>query len=87
MIDAIKASGLEPSIIVIDTLTRAMPGQDQNSSQAMSTFVGNTARIAEAFDALAIAVHHSGKDASKGMLGSQVLHGATDCEWEVTTES
>lgn len=72
-------------LIIIDTLARTLSGADENSSADMGGFVANAAAIAAAFNhCLVLVVHHSGKDAERGMRGSSSLNGATDCEWQLS---
>lgn len=73
-------------LIVIDTLARTLPGADENSSADMGGFVANAAAIAAAFNCLVLVVHHSGKDAERGMRGSSNLNGATDAEWQISSK-
>lgn len=80
----LKLLGWHVGVIVIDTLSRVMAGADENSAADMGRFVRNADLVAKAFRALTIAVHHTGKDAEKGMRGSSALHGAADTEWEVS---
>lgn len=75
--------GFDIGVIVIDTLARTLNGADENSSMDMGSFISNAGLIAEAFNCLVIAVHHSGKDSERGMRGSSALHGACDAEWEI----
>ncbi len=75
--------GFPIRVIVVDTLARALFGADENSAADMGAFVANAGMIADAFGCLVIAVHHSGKDAERGMRGSSALHGACDSEWEI----
>ncbi len=77
------ALGWEVAAIVIDTLARTMAGADENSTTDMGRFVRNVEFVANAFQCLGIAVHHTGKDVDKGMRGSSALHGAADTEWEI----
>jgi len=70
-------------VIIIDTLNRTMPGGNENSPEDMGSMVYSAAQLGEVFDCLAVFVHHSGKDASKGSRGHSSLHGATDCELSV----
>lgn len=67
-------------LIVIDTLARMMAGGDENSSGDMSAFIDNCGLIEKAFECAVMAVHHVGKDASKGARGSSVLKAAADIE-------
>lgn len=72
--------------IVIDTLARVMGGADENSSEGMGAFIENTETVSRMFHCLGIAVHHTGKDAEKGMRGWSGLHGAADAEWEISED-
>jgi hypothetical protein len=72
------------SVIVIDTLSRAFVG-DENSSEPMMAFVANVDLIRAETGAAAIVVHHSGKDPTKGMMGSQKLLGGVDTVIKVET--
>lgn len=72
-------------LVVIDTLARTLPGADENSAADMGAFVANAATIAAAFNCLVLVVHHSGKDAERGMRGSSNLNGATDAEWQISS--
>ncbi|HEV2622910.1 MAG TPA: AAA family ATPase [Frateuria sp.] len=76
--------GIEPAVVVIDTLARAMPGKDENSATDMSAAIACAGMISTAFDCLCILVHHSGKDASRGARGHSSLLGAADAELAVT---
>ena len=85
LLDAIAAVG-RPVLIVIDTLSRALQGGDENSSEGMGSFVKNVDRLRTATGAAVAVVHHSGKDPSKGARGSNVLRGAADTELEVVRD-
>lgn len=65
-------------VLVIDTLNRAMPGADENSARDASTLVANLGWLQRAIDGLVIAIHHSGKDETRGMRGHSSLHAAMD---------
>lgn len=76
--------GIEPRVVVIDTLARALPGKDENSATDMSAAIACAGMISQAFDCLCVLVHHSGKDASRGARGHSSLLGAADAELAVT---
>lgn len=73
-----------PLLIVIDTLSRALAGGDENGPQDMTAFISNVDRIREATGAHVMIVHHTGKDQAKGMRGHSSLLAAIDSELEVT---
>ncbi len=84
LIEAIKAAGMESPTIFIDTLNRAAPGADENSSSDMGLVIASVKRLQAATDGLVVLVHHTGKDATKGMRGHSSLFAALDTAIEVT---
>lgn len=76
-------NSLHPKLIVIDTLSIAMNGADENSNAMMSA-VMCLKRIATTCRAHVMVVHHSGKDHSKGARGHSSLKGAVDTEILIT---
>ena len=83
LIAAALASCEPVGLIVIDTLSRAMAGGDENASTDMGTLVNHIDRIRIATGAHVMAVHHSGKDRAKGARGHSLLRAATDTEIEI----
>lgn len=77
-------SGLLPRVIIIDTLSAASAGADENSSADMGRLLEAAKRIREECGGLVILVHHSGKDASKGLRGHSSLAAALDTIIHVT---
>lgn len=65
-------------LVIIDTLARAMTGADENSSKDMGVFIANAEAVARSVDGLTLVVHHTGKDATKGMRGSSAAFGGAD---------
>ena len=87
LIDAIQAAiehmGCPVKLIVIDTLSRAMAGGNENAPEDMGALVQNMDRIRQDTGAAVLFVHHSGKDAAKGARGHSLLRAAIDTEIEV----
>jgi len=79
---ALAAAG-GADLIVIDTFARVMPGANENSGEDVGKVLKHCKGIAQAFGAVVLMVHHSGKDASKGARGWSGLRGAADTELEV----
>lgn len=75
-----QLGGIKPSLIVVDTLARSFAGSgaDENSATDMGMFIRSCDLLREWFDSTVLAVHHSGKDAEKGLRGSSALLGAVD---------
>ena len=73
-------------LIVIDTLSRALAGGDENASTDMGAFVMNVDKIRSATSAAVLVVHHTGKNTANGARGWSGLRAASDTEIEVTDE-
>lgn len=73
-------------LIVVDTLARATAGADENTPGDMSQIVANLAELAREAEALVLAIHHAGKDATRGPRGHTALIAAVDASIEVTRD-
>ena len=72
-------------LIIVDTLARSMGGNaNENSSEDMGAIINNLGAIQARYNSSLLVVHHSGKDATKGMRGHSSLLGAVDTELEIT---
>ena len=71
-------AGVPIRLVVIDTLSKAMPGLDENAAAAMSLVVQSMERIRESQECFVLAVHHTGKDVDRGMRGSSSLFANVD---------
>ena len=82
-IDAFK---VQFSMIVIDTVARtlASTGSDENDATAMGQFGEMCGVIQRHAGCAVLAVHHSGKDAARGMRGSSSLLGLSDTVLELS---
>ena len=81
---AIERAGFAIGLIVIDTVSRALAGADENGQESMSAFVSACDQIKLHTGGAVLGVHHSGKDKEKGMRGSTVLLGGCDASIKVT---
>lgn len=70
-------------LILIDTLNRAAPNADENSSAAISQLISASGKLQAAISGLVILVHHTGKDESRGLRGHSSLFAAMDGAIEV----
>jgi hypothetical protein len=77
-------AGFPIGLTIIDTVSRAIAGQDENGQESMSSFVGACGDIQMHTGGAVIGVHHSGKDKERGMRGSTVLLGGCDASMKVT---
>lgn len=71
-------------VVIIDTLNRAAPGMDENSSSDMGHVIQSAKLLQSELNGMIILVHHTGKDASKGLRGHSSLNAALDATIEVT---
>jgi hypothetical protein len=76
-------TSLPVRMVVVDTLSRAMAGGNENSSEDMTALIGNCDKIRDATGAHLCIVHHSGKDEARGARGHSSLRAATDTEIEI----
>lgn len=72
------------SAIFIDTLAQTTAGADENSGKDMMRALSNCKAIHKALSGIVIAVHHAGKDLTKGARGWSGLKAAADFEIEMT---
>lgn len=79
-----QEQNFEFTLIIIDTLARAMAGTDENSTMDMMAAVEGIQELGRTTGCHTMIVHHSGKDTSKGSRGSSSLKGAVDTEFECT---
>lgn len=81
---AVERAGFKIGLTIVDTVSRALAGQDENGQESMSMFVSACGEIQVHTGGAVIGVHHSGKDKEKGMRGSTVLLGGCDASMKVT---
>lgn len=74
---------LKPVLIIIDTLSRAFAGGNENASEDMGKFIAHLTVIQLRLNAAVLIIHHTGKDETRGQRGHSSLHGAVDAELEV----
>jgi hypothetical protein len=82
IIAAVRASGLKPKLLVVDTLARAFAGGDENQASEAMAFIAVMGVIQEALDCTVVIVHHAGKN-NAGMRGSSAIRAACDAEIEI----
>lgn len=77
LIAALKAKGIKPSIICVDTLATHFPGGNENEAKDVGAFLEGARQLSEAFECLVLIVHHTIKDGSN-YRGSYALKGNVD---------
>ena len=74
------------AVVVVDTLNRAAPTADENSSRDMGEILEASKRLQAVTGGLVVLVHHTGKDSSRGLRGHSSLFAAMDAAIEVSRE-
>lgn len=74
----LNAAGLSGGVVIIDTLNQSAPGADENSPADMGKIISNAMVVQRLTSSLVLLVHHTGKDASKGLRGHSSLGAALD---------
>lgn len=78
LVATIEGIGQKFSLVIVDTVARAIAGAEENSSTDMGLFVAACDEIKALTGGALLAVHHAGKDSSRGARGSTALLGAVD---------
>ena len=78
LVATIEDIGQRFSLVIVDTVARAIAGAEENSSTDMGLFVAACDEIKALTGGALLAVHHAGKDSSRGARGSTALLGAVD---------
>ena len=74
------------AVVFLDTLNRAAPTVDENSSKDMGEILEAAKRLQTLTAGLVVLIHHTGKDASKGLRGHSSLIAALDAAIEVSRD-
>ena len=61
LIEAIKASGKEFKAVVVDTVGRALPGEDMFDPKSITRFMEHLQQVGEFSQGVAIGIHHETK--------------------------
>lgn len=83
---AVSSFADDAPVIVIDTLAQAAPGLDENSGKDMSILISAAKTLQRKTGGLVLLVHHTGKDATRGLRGHSSLFAALDIAIEVTRD-
>lgn len=83
---AIVKAGGKGAVVVLDTLNRAAPTADENSSRDMGQILEGAKALQRLVGGLVVLVHHSGKDLTRGMRGHSSMFAALDASIEVSRE-
>jgi hypothetical protein len=71
-----KVVGEMPVVVFVDTVSRVLPGADENLQKDMTLFIGACDAIRNTFNATVVGVHHTSR--AGNLRGSTVFDGAGD---------
>ena len=71
-----KVYGVPPVMVVVDTVSRVLPGADENLQKDMTLFISACDAVRTTFNATVIGVHHTSR--AGNLRGSTVFDGAGD---------
>jgi putative DNA primase/helicase len=74
------------AVVFIDTLNRAAPTADENSSKDMGEILEGAKRLQGLIGGLVVLVHHTGKNTAAGLRGHSSLFAALDAAVEVSRD-
>lgn len=80
---AVRAK-LPCKLVVLDTMARAMAAGDENRGEDMTAAIASMDAVRAATGAAVVAIHHSGKDVTRGARGHSSLRAAVDTEIEIS---
>jgi hypothetical protein len=70
-----------PVLIVIDTMSRSLGGEDENTAAAANAYLNMISEIRSAFGCTTLTLAHAGKEAGRGIRGSSAFTGGFDAIW------
>ena len=82
-VDELAATVPHNSMVIVDTLNRAAPTSDENSSKEMGEILQACKKLQGLIGGLVVLVHHTGKDTTKGPRGHSSFFAALDGAIEV----
>ena len=82
-VDSLAASIPHDSVVIVDTLNRAAPTSDENSSKEMGAILQACKRLQVLIGGLIVLIHHTGKDTTQGARGHSSFFAALDGAIEV----
>ena len=84
VLDITNQLGEPPVLINVDTVSRVLPGADENLQKDMTLFISACDRVREVFGSTVAGVHHTSRNGN--LRGSTVFDGAGDALLSITRE-
>ena len=86
LFDLEKREKIDFGLVVLDTYSQCISGADENSQAVASKASSAMIRIRRELETTLVYVHHTGKDESRGMRGSDALRANTDGAIEIVRD-
>lgn len=83
LINDININNFKPELIIVDTLSRHIVGNENNAVEA-NTFIQQSKRLQDSFNAFVLVVHHTGWNDTEHARGSTAFLGACDWQYSVS---
>lgn len=80
----VSERGVQPAIIVGDTMARIAAGANENSGEDMAPVMARFDTLSRVSGAHTLVIHHSGKDVAKGARGWSGIRAHIDTEIEIS---
>jgi hypothetical protein len=84
VLDITNQLGEPPVMIMVDTVSRVLPGADENLQKDMTLFISACDRVREVFGSTVAGYHHTSRNGN--LRGSTVFDGAGDALLSITRE-
>src|SRR5262249_507051 len=81
--DVAEQAGIPVRWVIVDTLSRALAGGNENAPDDMGALVRGVDRVRTEIGCHVTLIHHSGKDDAKGARGHSLLRAAIDTEIKI----
>jgi len=78
-------TGKVPVLFVIDTLSRALNGQDEDKANVAAKYLNNVKKIKDRIGGTSLTIAHTGKDRARGLRGSSGYFAGFDTVLAVDT--
>lgn len=78
VIDAIRIAGINPDLVVVDTLARCFGANDENNTADMTAFIMALDHIRIELSCTVLVVHHCSRGETKNLRGNSAFEGALD---------
>ena len=78
LIDSIKIAGIDPDLVVVDTLARCFGANDENNTADMTAFIMALDYLRIELGCTVLVVHHCARGETKNLRGNSAFEGALD---------